>query len=168
MKPFARRRRQARGVAIITAIFLLVAVAGLAVAIVTLTTTQQAGTAQDIQGIRAYQAARAGIEWALYTAQQSGLNPPQPAVTFGCSAAQTTVTRNVALPAGTSLSPFTVTLVITCDNLVAGIAGGGSGDATAAHIRITSTACNQPGAGGACPNAAPGADYVQRVITAQL
>jgi MSHA biogenesis protein MshP len=50
MKPFARRRRQARGVAIITAIFLLVAVAGLAVAIVTLTTTQQAGTAQDIQG----------------------------------------------------------------------------------------------------------------------
>lgn len=171
MKTYAFMRLRARvksgGIAIVTAIFLLVALAGLAAAVVTLTTAQQSGTAQDMQGMRAYQAARAGIEWALYTAQQSGLNPPRPALTFNCTSSAQSVTRNVALPANTTLSAFTVTLVISCDSLVAGIAGGDANDMTAAHVKITATACNQPAAG-ACPNLAPGADYVQRVITAQL
>jgi len=55
-----------RGFSIVTAIFLLVVLAGLGAAMVTLSTSQQQTLAQDVQGARAYQAARAGIEWGGY------------------------------------------------------------------------------------------------------
>ncbi len=60
-----RQRRQA-GVGLVTAIFLLVVLAGLGVASVTLFTSQQASSNLDLEGAKAYQAARAGIEWGLY------------------------------------------------------------------------------------------------------
>lgn len=162
MKRFIVMRRKCAGVAMVTAIFLLVVVAGLAVAIVSMTTTQQDTSTKDLQGQWAYQAARAGIEWALYTGLQSGLTPPQPSTSLVCGA-----TPNVALPAGT-LSSFTVTLEIICDNpRVGGIAGGGANDPTAYHVLIRSTACNQP-LNGSCLNTTKGPDYVQRQITAQL
>lgn len=49
-----------------SAIFLLVILAALAAFLVTISTTQSTTSAQDVQGARAYQAARAGIEWGLY------------------------------------------------------------------------------------------------------
>ncbi|MRW83848.1 agglutinin biogenesis protein MshP [Pseudoduganella sp. FT26W] len=171
MKPSVFMRRKNAGVAIVTAIFLLVVVAGLAVAIVSLTTTQQDASAKDLQGQRAYQAARAGIEWALYIGLQTPVSaqqpppPPQPSTSLVCDSHS-----NVALPTGTTLSSFTVTVLITCDNVrVGGIAGGGQNDPTAYHVLITSYACNQPGANGECPNLnSSGPDYVQRRVTAQL
>lgn len=54
------------GFALPSAIFLLVILAGLAAFLVRLSTTQHITSAQDVQGSRAYQAARAGIEWGLY------------------------------------------------------------------------------------------------------
>lgn len=54
-----------RGFAIVSAIFILVVLAGLAAFVVSITTTQSLTFAQDIQGARAYQAARAGIEWQI-------------------------------------------------------------------------------------------------------
>jgi MSHA biogenesis protein MshP len=143
----ARRRRKSGGVALVTAIFLLVVLAGLAVAVVSLTTAQQAASVMDVQGQRAYQAAKAGNEWALFVALRTGPTPSTPAVTLACPAVY-----NVPMPAGT-LSGFTVT--VRCAPQVNG------------HIVITSTACNQP-VGDACPNAARGSDYVQRVVTVQL
>jgi MSHA biogenesis protein MshP len=166
MKPSIFRRGKSAGVAIVTAIFLLVVVAGLVVAIVSLNTTQQDASAKDLQGQRAYQAARAGIEWALYKGLQSGLTPPQPSTSLVCGSP-----NNVALPSGTTLSSFTVTVAITCDipALESGIAGSGPNDPTAYHVLIESVACNQPGANGRCPNlVSPGPDYVQRRVTAQL
>ncbi|MRX11678.1 agglutinin biogenesis protein MshP [Pseudoduganella sp. FT25W] len=162
MSRFAFPRRKSAGVAIVTAIFLLVVVAGLAVAMVSLTTTQEDASAKDLQGVRAYQAARAGVEWALYKGLQSGLTPPQPSTSLGCGPP-----INVALPKDNTLSSFTVTVVVTCDPAVNGIAGG-TNDSTAYHVLITSVACNQPGTDGNCPNVAPGPDYVQRRVTAQL
>jgi MSHA biogenesis protein MshP len=61
--PFSIRQS---GVGLVTAIFLLVVLAGLGVAMVSLFTSQQASADLDLQGARAYQAARAGIEWGLY------------------------------------------------------------------------------------------------------
>lgn len=139
-------RRKSAGVALVTAIFLLVVLAGLAVAVVSLSTTQQAASIQDVQGQRAYQAAKAGTEWALYIALRTGPTPPTAVATLGCPGPYA-----VAMPAGT-LSGFTVT--VTCA-------------AVGNYMTITSTACNQPGAGG-CPNNTRGADYVQRVLTVQL
>jgi MSHA biogenesis protein MshP len=168
MKPSIFRRGKSAGIAIVTAIFLLVVVAGLVVAIVSLTTTQQDASAKDLQGTRAYLAARAGIEWALY----QGLQPQgaqqtlQPSTALGCNPASPPPV-NVTVPAAT-LSAFRVTLRVTCDQWVSGIAGGGPNDPTAYHVFIESTACSQPGADGFCPNASPGPDYVQRRVTAQL
>lgn len=49
-----------------SAIFLIVILAALAAFLVNISTTQSVTSAQDVQGVRAYQAARAGIEWGLY------------------------------------------------------------------------------------------------------
>jgi len=174
MKPSIFRRGKSAGIAIVTAIFLLVVVAGLVVAIVSLTTSQQDASAKDLQGQRVYQAAHAGIEWALYQGLQSQLaqpqpQPVQPSVALGC----TGTPINVVLPTQTTLSSFTVTVRVTCDNPPNGIAGGtlnppDANDPTGYHVFIESNACSQPGANGFCPNATPGPDYVQRRVTAQL
>jgi len=66
-----------------TAIFLLVILALLGAFMVSLSATQNAASAQDVQGSRAYHAARAGMEWALY-------NLKAPAV--ACPAASTNLT----------------------------------------------------------------------------
>ncbi len=162
MKPYIAPRKSA-GVALVTAIFMLVVLAGLAVAIVSVTTAQQSGATMDVQGQRAHQAAKAGIEWALYIGLRTGFvapAQPTPAATLGCPKQY-----SFAMPPGTTLSGFTVT--VTCGMPSPGVAGGGASDPTAGHITIRSTACNQPGATG-CPNTSPGPEYVQRVVTAQL
>ena len=60
-----RSRRQA-GFAYIAAVVLLVVVAGLAVALLRLSSTQQATVNQALLGARASLAARGGIEWAFH------------------------------------------------------------------------------------------------------
>lgn len=57
--------RRQRGFAIIAAIVILVILAGLAGFVVSLSTSQNITLAQDVQGARAYQAARAGVEYGL-------------------------------------------------------------------------------------------------------
>lgn len=62
------RPRAQRGFALVTAIFLLVVLATLGAAMLTFSSAQHVGSALDVQGARAYQAARAGIEWGAYQA----------------------------------------------------------------------------------------------------
>jgi len=150
MKPRHRTRRRMAGLGIVTAIFLLVAIAGLATAMVSIFSTQQTTALQDEQGARAYQAARAGIEWALYIAQPTatpvpaGLNCPN-TYTFGFQAL-------------TSLSGFTVTVTCGAPTSLNGVS----------HYPIRATACNEPTAAG-CPNTtSPSVNYVQRVVEVQL
>lgn len=67
------------GFTMISAIFILVVLAGLGVFVANLSSTQQLASAQDLQGARAYQAARAGIEWGLYRVldpENAGVVPP--------------------------------------------------------------------------------------------
>ncbi|MFH0935175.1 MAG: agglutinin biogenesis protein MshP, partial [Pseudomonadota bacterium] len=59
-------KRIQQGFSLVSAIFLLVVLAGLGVAMVSISTTQNQGLAMDVMGSRAYQAASAGIEWAAY------------------------------------------------------------------------------------------------------
>lgn len=84
-----------RGFLLPAAVFLLVVLAGLAAFLLRVSATAQQLAALDIQGARAYQAARAGIELGLFQVQRSNT----------CTASQT-----VPLPAG--LNGFSVTL--TC------------------------------------------------------
>lgn len=67
-RPPSRIRSPGRqtGFSLVSAIFLLVALTALGAAIVSVSTTQSITSAQDLQGSRAYHAARAGIEWGVY------------------------------------------------------------------------------------------------------
>ena len=62
------RQTQQSGFTLITSIFLLVVVALLSSYIVTLRSVQQTTVGYGVQGVRAMQAARAGIEWGIYRA----------------------------------------------------------------------------------------------------
>lgn len=136
----AAKRSGQRGFTIVSAIFILVVLAGLGAAILTVSTSQHIGSALDVQGAQAYQAARAGMEWALYQRLRNG-------AAYTCSPA---VTNSFALPAAaTTLSGFTVTVTCTAH-------GDGGGGPTA--YQIESTACNRA----VCPAATPGANYVER------
>ncbi|MYM26126.1 agglutinin biogenesis protein MshP [Duganella sp. FT135W] len=147
-------RKQA-GVALVTAIFLLVVIAGLAVAVVSLTSAQQDAATKDEMGTRAYLAAKAGMEWALFTALQGADGAHYS--TLNCAAP-----ISFSLPAGTTLSGFTVT--ISCTPKAAAFGDGSASDKTADRFGITSTACNAAN----CSAANPGPDFVKRVVTAQL
>lgn len=57
-----------RGIGLIGAVAILVILAILAAAIVSVGTTQQLTSAQDVMSARAWQAARAGNEWGLFKA----------------------------------------------------------------------------------------------------
>ena len=136
-------RRQATGggqsgFALVTAIFILVVLAGLGAAMVSISTTQHTTVALDIQSARAQQAARAGIEWGAYQVL---------VVANVCPASPTTISFS-----GTPLASFntTVTCVAT---------GHAEGQNTVTLYRFTSTATfgvvNTP-------------DYVARQLSAQI
>ena len=134
--------KRLRGFAIVSAIFILVVLAALGAFILNISSSQQIGSALDVQGVRAYQAARAGIEWGLYRQLQNG----------SCAATTSFV------PAGATLAGFTVTVECT-----ATADPGGFGGPTI--YSIAATACSQPNAG-ACPNVAnPGPLYIERRLT---
>lgn len=143
--------RAQRGIGLVTAIFLIVVIAGLAAAMVTVFTGQQASSGLDQQGTRAYQAARTGIEWGLFRAR---MNPSN------CAAS-----TSFALPATSILAGFTVTVSCT-------VIPGPGGDGATSVLALRAIACNQP-ANGACSDAAMTAtgynlDYVQRIIDVQM
>lgn len=141
MNPILRMRRQA-GVGIVTAIFLLVVLAGLGVAMVGIHTSQQGSANVDLLGAQAYQAARAGLEWGIFQRRRNN----------ACAAKST-----VAMPAGTTLSGFTVYVSCTAQ---------GAGDLTRYVIR--SDACNMPDTAGAtCPPMNNG-ESVRRTLEAEL
>ena len=118
-----------RGFSLISAIFLLVVIAALGTFAVTLSTTQQQSAALDVMSARAYQAARAGIEWGAYQALRNG----------ACV--------DTVLPAGTfpgTLSGFVV--MITCPSAIHDdTAGTGTPPRVTSWI-ITSTATQGAGA----------------------
>jgi MSHA biogenesis protein MshP len=91
------KKKGSRGFSLISAIFLLVVIAALGTFAVTLSTSQQQSAALDVMGSRAYQAARAGIEWGAYQALQNN----------SC----TNTTTLPALP--NTLATFSVTVVCT-------------------------------------------------------
>ena len=59
------RHSTQHGFAAIAAIFLVVALAALGAFMVMFSNTQQLTSAQDLQGTKAYWAARAGVEWGI-------------------------------------------------------------------------------------------------------
>jgi MSHA biogenesis protein MshP len=139
--------KHARGVGLVAALSILIILAAVSVAVVSFTTSQRASITMDEQQTRAYLAARSGMEWALFNWRNSagGVVCANQAGTF-------------KLPAGTSLSAFTVTVTCTPSPVVA-----------PTLVRLTATACNFPGPTG-CPLAGnpTSPDYVERQVIADL
>jgi MSHA biogenesis protein MshP len=138
-------RKLQKGFSIITAIFLLVVLSFLGVAMVSFSTSQNQSAAMDVMGSRAYQAARAGIEWAAYYVALSPASSP--AAWTGCASAATT-----PIPLANDLAPFTVT--VNCQ--AASAVEGGS---TIWIYDVNSVA--KTGTVG-------GPDYIERVMSVKL
>lgn len=132
--------RGQQGFSIVSAIFLLVVLSFLGVAMVTFSTSQHQSSAMDVMGARAYQAARAGIEWGAYQVLQTG---------GGCGAASSNL---VAGTMSGTLSGFNVN--VQCSSTAHSEAA-----ATVTIYQITSTA--RQGA-----PATPG--YVERQMTVTI
>jgi len=143
-----------RGFSIVTAVFLVVVLALLGAFIVSVTGMQQTSSQLDVQGVRAYQAARAGMEWGAWQVLDPNNTIGTPALPT-CPAASTNLSSLAQ-----SLAAFTVT--VTCSATTTT-----EGNRNVATYRVVATACNQPSAG-SCPNPAPGTGYVEREIQATL
>jgi MSHA biogenesis protein MshP len=135
-----RMQRQA-GFTLVTAIFLITILFLLSAFMIGFRVYQDSSTSLDTLGTRAFAAARSGVEWGAYQALRPG-----PCVTATTSLALT----------GT-LAGYTATVQVQASTF-------NEAGTTITICSITSTACNQPSAG-SCPNAAPGANYVERQIT---
>jgi MSHA biogenesis protein MshP len=137
-----RPRHAQRGFLVIAAVFLLVVLAGLVAYLTTVSTTSQAASAADVNASRAYQAARAGVEWGAFQVLQAG----------GSCVASTPKTFS-----GT-LAPFTATVTCTESDIA-------EGAATVKAYTIVSTACNEP----PCPNTTTASStYVERQISVSI
>jgi len=134
--------RRQTGFGLIAALFLLVILAALGIAITFIVGVQQNTASLDALGSQAYQAARAGVEWAAYQVTGS-----------------TTPTCNGTLTfAGTSLQNFTTT--VTCTQTITT-----EGSTTIRLYNIVSDACDDPNAG-ACPNTGSTSKiYTERQLT---
>lgn len=161
--PAARRQR---GLSIVTGIFLVVVLALLGAFIVSVTGMQQSTQQLDIQGVRAYQAARAGIEWGAFQV----LDPNNSINAGSCAAPDMPQCPNVATGGITdlsalagSLAPFTAT--VTCTRTVTT-----EGNRNIWMYQLIANACNHQPPGTRCPNAGtpPPTGYVERELTATL
>lgn len=135
-------RREQRGFALVTAVFLIGILAAISVFMIGLRLYQDSSVSLDTLGTRAYAAAKAGVEWGAYQALRPG----------PCAAG----VNSFAL--GGTLAGFTATVTSTPTTY-------NEGGVTVTVCTIVANACNSPGAGGACPNAAGGQNYAERQIT---
>lgn len=138
-----RGRERVRGFSLVSAIFLLVVIAALGTFAVTLSTTQHQSAAMDVMGSRAYQAARAGIEWAAYQVSTSASNA---AVAAPCA------TNFAQGSLGGTLTPFAV--AVTCS--------------TASHVEGTSTIWIYDVSAVANAGTIGSQDYIERVISVKM
>jgi MSHA biogenesis protein MshP len=131
-----------RGFAAIAAIFLVVVLAALGTFIVTFSNTQQVTATQDVQGSRAYWAARAGLEWAVVAV---------PAAPSLCNAGAAAQISTAVAPA--SVDGFTVQVFCSKNSYT-------EGSGTLTIFRMESRALS----GGAVGSLA----YVERSVSASI
>jgi MSHA biogenesis protein MshP len=145
-----------RGFSLITAIFLLVVIAALGAMMVTFFAAQQQSSAIDLLGSRAYQTARAGMEWGAFQITQSQVAGPSFATACqgGTSSVPTYPSAQPTLT-GTPLSQYSL-----ADSCFATQYMEGTNSFWVYTITATSSGVN-----GATPGST---DYVRRAIQATI
>jgi len=146
--------RSQRGFAMITAIFLLVILGSFCAFAVTFATNSAATHAISVQGARAYEAARTGLEWATYQVKDpNGTLAPGATNLPDCFA-----TKTLALPA--TMGSFTVQ--VTCTRYPTFSASPNfheEGGKRSAYYVVISTATQ---------GTAGGVDYVERRLESRV
>jgi MSHA biogenesis protein MshP len=141
MSAMQRMQRSSKGFALMLAIFMIITLAAIGVYLLTISTGQLEAATQDEQGVRAYQAARSGIDWGAYQRLQNS----------SCAAFQ----RLTFVQPG--LAGFNAEVV--CVLVVTETEGAGPVNV----YKITATGCNANPCGSATlANAAP--TYVERQL----
>lgn len=134
--------RSERGFAMAVVVALLAILAVFGAAMVIISTTQQTGAALDMQGVRAYYAARGGLEWGMYHVLRSGFG--------GCGGID-----GKSIAYGGNLADFRVTLACSSSTHE-------EANTTLTMFNIVATACNDS----VCPTASspPPPSYVERQV----
>lgn len=145
-----RAARRARGFLVIAAVFLLVVLAGLVAYLTTVSTTSQTASAADLNSSRAYQAARAGVEWGVFHILR---DPAGGTFKSGCEAGPTSV--NLTLDS--TLTSFLVK--VDCSS--ASFTEGAESPKT---YSIVATGCNDT----SCPSATTASTYVERQLSVTI
>lgn len=129
-------KRRTRGFALILAIFLLVSLAAVGAYMLTVSNVQVESGIMDEQGARAYQAARAGLDWGAYRVLRDAVCP-----------------GTTTIPLAVNLAGFYAEVVCTSFGMET------EGGSTVTTYRIVSTGCNAtPCSGGTGPT------YVERQL----
>ncbi len=140
-------KKQAKGFVLMLAIFLIISLAAIGVYLLTIATGQLEAGIQDEQAARAYQAARAGVEWGAYQVLRN------PAFAAACAGAPQTENR----PLLNGLDGFHA--IISCQ-----LVGNESESGQPVRVfRLVSKGCNQAG----CP-APSAATHVERELQLTL
>ena len=126
--------------AVVIGVLVVLGILGASLAVIS--TTQQVGFGLDLQGVRAYHAARGGLEWGVYHVLRSGFG--------GCAGI-----NGKSVVYGGNLSGFRATLACTATPHE-------EGTVNVTMNVITATACNDA----VCPTAStpPPASYVERQL----
>jgi MSHA biogenesis protein MshP len=135
-----------KGFTMVTAIFILIVLAGLGIFISTISRLEQDTAALDALSQRAYQSAKAGTEWGLY---QVLINTGG-AYAIACQPGPTTQ----------SFAPITgFTVTVQCSST-----SYSEASSTVIAYDLVANACNVP-LSGSCPNASTGSiGYVDREL----
>lgn len=141
----ARHVARQSGFSIVAGLFLIIIIAGLGIFMVNMYLSQQTNSNQDVLGARAYQAAKAGIEWGTYQIM-SPENGTAVVAPYACAGAMGTPTFS-----GT-LQNFTVNVSCTVNSTTEG----------ANTIRVYQITSN------ASFGTAPSPDYIERQMTARV
>jgi MSHA biogenesis protein MshP len=145
-----RFSQSAAGFALMAAIFVLVTLSAIAVYLLTVSIGQVAAVTQDEQATRAYQAARAGVEWGAFQVLRNSTGSFAATV---CPAGGSTTVSLGTLGAPAAAATFAAT--VACSRTVESEGGVN-------NVRIyviTATGCNRA----ACPGATD-ATYVERQL----
>jgi len=135
----------------ISVVFILVVLAALGAAMASMSMRQQLGSASELGATRAYQTARAGLEWAAFQVLR---NPAPPTAAPACFS--TSSFSPAALPG------FTVT--VSCTR-TPGSGTVSDGSTTLVFYQLVATACNSPSSGNCPTTATPQPTYVERQLS---
>lgn len=139
------------GFTMVSVVFILVVLAALGTAMASMSMRQQLGSASELGTARAYQTARAGLEWAAFQVLR---NPAPPAAAPACFG------NSSFVPA--ALPGFTVTVSCTRTPSSGTVTDGSS---SLVFYQLVATACNAPTAGNCPTTATPQATYVERQLS---